>query len=149
MYNQLMNKINEIVPGFGLRLKEERKRLGLSQSELGQLAGVQRLAQSQYEAETSTPTVRYLCQINAAGVDLSYLLFGVPSNRHTSTSAETRRIEIEAFKLTEDYVRTKYDGDLPAEGRYVIFELIRAQLVDTTGAKPDSINLRQILIDQK
>lgn len=139
-----MTKVASIAPGFGLRLKAERKRLGLSQSEMGQLAGLQRLAQSQYEAESSAPTTRYLAQIGAAGVDLSFLLFGLPNNSSVHSQAETRRIEIEAFKLTEEYVTSRYSGDLSAEGRYVIFELIRSQLMNATQNVNPEINLKNL-----
>jgi len=47
-----------IPDGFGQRLRDERERLQLSQAALAEVAGIKRLAQSQYEKETSSPSVR-------------------------------------------------------------------------------------------
>jgi len=133
MYNShYMTGLKKIIPGFGERLKGERKRLGLSQAALGQVAGIRRLAQIHYETETSTPTVRYLSQISEAGVDLTYLLFGIKSEYFEHFDADIRRIETEALKLTEEVVQSKYNGELSAEGRYIIFDLLRTQLVTST-----------------
>lgn len=110
-------------------MKEERTRLGLSQTELGGKAGIQRLAQSQYEAETRFPTTRYLADIAEAGVDLSYLFFGAMDEAEAGLPAtEMRRVEQESFTLVEDYVNSQCNGQMSAEGRFVLFELIRSQL---------------------
>lgn len=104
-------------------------RLGLSQAELGGKAGIQRLAQSQYESESRFPTTRYLADIAEAGVDLSYLFFGTKDEVEASLSAtEMRRVEQESFTLVEDYVNSQCNGQMSAEGRFVLFELIRSQL---------------------
>lgn len=91
-------QIDQIEPGFGDRLREERVRLGKSQAEFADLADVRRLAQSQYEAEATSPTVRYLTVIAAAGADLHYLLF---AKRFESPQAAGERLyhaEQQAFK---------------------------------------------------
>lgn len=124
------NPLNVIPPGFGARLREERSRLGLSQTELGQKAGIQRLAQSQYETETRFPTIRYLADIGGAGVNLYYLLFGKKDKVGASLSnSEMRNVEQETFKLVEEYVQSRCNGEMSAEGRFVLFELLRSQLI--------------------
>ncbi len=61
---------------IGERLREERKRLGLSQDALCQIGGVQRRAQVNYEADERQPDAAYLAAVAAAGVDVLYVLTG-------------------------------------------------------------------------
>ncbi|WP_199543117.1 helix-turn-helix domain-containing protein [Paraburkholderia kururiensis] len=61
---------------FEARLKRERLRLGLNQTELATLGGVQQHAQYQYEKGLRRPNSDYLGAIAAAGVDVSYVLSG-------------------------------------------------------------------------
>lgn len=61
------------------RLKEERKRLGLNQSEFAILGGVQKTAQLNYESGKREPDVAYLLKLESHGVDAAYILTGVRS----------------------------------------------------------------------
>ncbi|WP_025856094.1 helix-turn-helix domain-containing protein [Pseudomonas sp. CHM02] len=58
------------------RLREERKRLGLTQEELGTLGGVKVNAQSIYERGLRVPNAIYLASIATGGVDVLYILTG-------------------------------------------------------------------------
>lgn len=116
-------------PGFGERLKEERKRLGLSQEEFAERAGIKRLAQSQYENEVRDPRKSYLAAINALGVHLYYLLFGKHASGESLPTEETRRIEKKIFDLIEEYVSGQCKGVLSAESRYVLFEVMRSHCI--------------------
>ncbi|TLX52867.1 transcriptional regulator [Stutzerimonas nosocomialis] len=62
--------------GLGERLREERKRLGLSQADFGALGGVKANAQGKYESDERSPDAAYLNGIMAAGVDVLYVLTG-------------------------------------------------------------------------
>ena len=117
-----------ISPGFGARLKEERHRLKLSQAEFAELAEVRRLAQSQYESESTSPTVKYLAAISTAGVDLQYVLFGRKNPIASLSIPDQRRVEKKAFDLIEEFARKQPDGQLSSDGRHVLFELLRSYL---------------------
>ena len=65
---------------FFEKLKEERKRLGLSQSKLADFGGTTRKSQGEYEKSVSSPKAEYLEKIAAAGVDVQYLITGVRSD---------------------------------------------------------------------
>lgn len=125
----MSNQKPSFAPGFGSRLRSERKRLGLNQEQLADSAGIKRLAQSQYEAESREPRISYLAAIGAAGVDLYYLLFG----RSVDTGALTPEMQIDVerrtFDLIEDYANTQCGGQLSSDGRFVLFRIIRAQLM--------------------
>lgn len=59
---------------FGDRLRAERIRLGLNQSDFAALAGIKRTAQHFYETGARVPDLRYLERIQQAGADIEYLM---------------------------------------------------------------------------
>ncbi|MEZ3134263.1 transcriptional regulator [Stutzerimonas kunmingensis] len=61
---------------IGERLKEERSRLKLSQTDLGAIGGVGKTTQINYEKEAGSPDGRYLAAVAAAGVDVLYVITG-------------------------------------------------------------------------
>jgi transcriptional regulator with XRE-family HTH domain len=65
---------------FGDRLREERKRLLLSQTEFSRLAGVHLNTQSRYEKGVTEPDTAYLEAAGRVGVDVNYVLFGIASD---------------------------------------------------------------------
>lgn len=65
---------------FSSRLREERQRLGLNQTELAELAGVQKGAQVNYESGKRAPDTNYMTAILAAGADVNYILTGQRSS---------------------------------------------------------------------
>ncbi|WP_110947692.1 helix-turn-helix domain-containing protein [Pseudomonas bohemica] len=66
--------------GIGKRLKQERKRLKLTQSALGAIGGVEANAQGHYESGQRLPRADYLFRIAAAGVDISRVVTGIDSS---------------------------------------------------------------------
>lgn len=58
----------------GKRLAEERKRIGLSQSDFAERVGVSFSSQRRYEDGRSSPDTAYLEAIGKAGVDVGYVL---------------------------------------------------------------------------
>lgn len=66
-----------ISDGVGDRLKEERDRLSLNQTDFGALGSVSRGTQKAYEQGTNSPDLRYLVALEVAGVDVQYVLTGV------------------------------------------------------------------------
>ncbi|KAA0011173.1 helix-turn-helix domain-containing protein [Billgrantia pellis] len=61
---------------IGSRLREERDRLGLTQTEIGDAAGVTKNTQRLYEMDQRSPKADYLAALDAAGVDVGYVLTG-------------------------------------------------------------------------
>ncbi len=61
---------------FGDRLKEERKRLGLNQTDFAAFAGVTTETQSNYERGSRKPDSEYLEAIAMHDVDVAYVLTG-------------------------------------------------------------------------
>jgi len=116
-------------PGMGLRLKEERKRLGKTQAELAEAGGVRRLSQIQYENETTAPSTHYLSGIAAAGVDISYVLLGLRLKSGPLTHEQEERIDKKAFAMIERYAQTQPNGRLDAEMRRVLYRVLQSCLI--------------------
>ena len=62
--------------GFGARLAEERKRLGLKQAEFASLVGTDVPKQSLYENDRRELRAEYLAKLSDARVDVVYVLTG-------------------------------------------------------------------------
>lgn len=61
---------------FGDRLKEERERLGLSQTVFAERAGTTRKTQFNYETNARRPDTDYIALAIEIGVDVAYVLTG-------------------------------------------------------------------------
>lgn len=68
--------MNTFEVNFPKRLLKERKRLGLTQTQLGKYGGVRRAAQYLYEKGERTPSIQYLYDISMHGADFKFLLTG-------------------------------------------------------------------------
>lgn len=60
----------------GARLREERRRLGLTQDQLALIAGVTRRAQTRYETDANSASSAYFSAIAEVGIDVLYVLTG-------------------------------------------------------------------------
>lgn len=79
---------------IGDRLKEERSRLGLSQTDLGAAGGVGKTTQINYEKGTGSPDAKYLSAVAALGIDILYVVTGVstPQVLEGFTAAENKLV---------------------------------------------------------
>ena len=82
--------------GIGERLKEERERLGLNQTDFAALAGASKNTQYNYEKGERSPDSNYLAAAAAQGVDVLYVITGVRTPQVTAsfTAEETELVEI-------------------------------------------------------
>jgi transcriptional regulator with XRE-family HTH domain len=82
--------------GFGARLAEERKRLGLKQAEFASLVGTDVPKQSLYENDRRELRADYLSRLAAAKVDVVYVL--------TAKRSEGAWLSEDASELLSDYL---------------------------------------------
>ena len=120
--------VNEIRVGQGVRLRQERKRLGLNQKDFGALGGVARLAQLQYEHGDRSPTAIYLEAIHRSKCDIYYIVTG---NRSVDAyrTVDAQDIEQRAFAMVEEYVSALPEPKLGSKERYALFDAFRLQLI--------------------
>lgn len=81
--------------GMGDRIREERKKLKLSQAEFAVCADCSRNAQAIYERGESLPGSAYLVKLSEMGIDVQYILTG-----HRAPIAD---ISMEERALVENY----------------------------------------------
>lgn len=62
------------------RLREERNRIGLNQTEFGALAGVGKTTQINYENGSRSPSADYLAAIFKHNVDIQYVVTGIKND---------------------------------------------------------------------
>lgn len=91
---------------IGERLREERERLGLSQTALGAIGGVLKQAQLKYEQGSRMPDAAYLAAVAAHGVDVMYVLTGnrqvVPVTTVGPALSKRERTLVEQFRETNE-----------------------------------------------
>ncbi|WP_432239920.1 helix-turn-helix domain-containing protein [Herbaspirillum robiniae] len=85
---------------FGQRLKEERKRLGMTQPDFAQVGKVEKNTQLNYEQDKRSPTADYLLAIADAGVDIHYVMHGERATN--SLSAEETELVSIARQLSKE-----------------------------------------------
>jgi len=64
----------------GKRLKKERERLGLNQTQMGVIGNVKKQSQLKYENDVTSPTANYLIEVAKIGVNVHYVLFGAKAD---------------------------------------------------------------------
>jgi transcriptional regulator with XRE-family HTH domain len=114
--------------GIGLRLRQERTRLKLSQSALGSIGGVETNAQGNYESGARSPKTDYLLRIAEAGVDLNYVLSGTRADPPPDDVEAKPVLNAHLNKVTHQLHRNLY-GLIDA--LYQMAQLIEAKASDT------------------
>lgn len=117
---------------LGLRLREERQRLGLDQVAFGELGGVKKNTQIAYEKGETSPSAAYLIKLEGHGVDATYVLTG----QHAGTSTEPPNddvVEVEEIDLVYGLGGTYADG--PVEVRFHRIARSFVESITSTPAK--------------
>lgn len=81
--------------GIGERLKEERERLGLNQTDFAALAGASKNTQYNYEKGERSPDANYLAAAALQGVDVLYVVTG---NRAPTSEGSVAADEMEMLQ---------------------------------------------------
>lgn len=118
------------------RLREERTRLGMSQSDFGALGGVKKLTQLKYERGMSHPDIGYFLALDGHGIDVGYLLFGKRSP--TGRLAALHHLN---SRLDDEWVLTVL-GEVDIDG---LQEAIEDTLPPHAGSPPIAFDPRWIV----
>jgi len=84
---------------IGDRLREERKRLNLSQEACGIACGVTKMSQLNYEGNKRSPDAAYLQAFANLGGDVQFVLTGVPSVAQGISLAQVERAAEQAYQM--------------------------------------------------
>lgn len=103
---------------IGARLRDERKRCGLTQDQAAAGCGIVKRTQANYEAGASDATATYLSKAWTMGLDVPYILTGV---RQT--------IARESLNAEEDSVIEQYRR-IPEEDQRALRRFLKAMFDD-------------------
>ena len=90
---------------IGERLREERERLGLNQTDFAAVGGIGRKTQFNYESGERAPDGAYLAAIAAAGADVLYILTG----QRSGTAVPPPALKPEEAALLDNYRHSPED----------------------------------------
>lgn len=85
---------------FANRLKEQRKKLGLTQSQAAEKCGVSTRMWGDYERNISQPKAEQLFLFKNAGIDIDYVMTGIASEnafRQSENSLTDKELELLAL----------------------------------------------------
>ena len=100
--------------GIGERLKEERERLGFSQTAFAAVAGASKNSQYNYEKGDRSPDAAYLAAVAEKGVDILYVVTGVMTPK-----------VVEGFTAAEDELVNQYRA-LPEADQAAVHRIVSA-----------------------
>ncbi|WP_122665343.1 helix-turn-helix domain-containing protein [Pseudomonas viridiflava] len=110
-----------IADGVGDRLREERERLGMNQTEFGTLLGVSRGTQKNYELGANSLDLRYVSALTECKVDAGYVLTGLRS-RPPAEGLDQAEVElIEQFR------------QLPADDQKTVRRIVKSMAAEAMG----------------
>lgn len=96
-----------IVPmDIGSRIKEERERLGMNQTEFGAVGNATRKTQFNYEIGERVPSADYLERLASIGVDVGYIITGIRGGGVLPTYSPDEVVLISAWRRADASART-------------------------------------------
>lgn len=122
--------------GFGERMRQERKRLGLTQETLAHRVGVRQQTILQYEKGSTSPSVQFLYALHGIGFNLQYLLLGkAQTMRSSDYPPEVIRYAANAVSQIEEKFA---GGTLSNEARLRMMLILLEQYVEQPATLPVS-----------
>ncbi len=114
---------------IGIRLKEERVRLGFNQESFAAAAGVTRRPYADWEAGKTSPTTVQLASLASTGADVLYILTG---RREAEALSTEEKLLIERYRVAEEATRYR-----------ILISLLEGKAPEQ--ATPDSKSVTQVI----
>lgn len=115
---------------IGERLQIERKRLGFNQTDFGEIGGVSKNAQSNYENGTRTPDAAYLAALTKHGVDINYVVTGVRAVTENNLREELD-LMITAYRLIEkETKKTNITDEQKANAAFALYQAYKDKIAE-------------------
>jgi transcriptional regulator with XRE-family HTH domain len=104
--------VMELSVSIGERLRSERQRLDLNQTQIGECGGVTKKTQMLYEAGGRSPDALYLAAIATAGADIRYIVTGERDGPAPETLTADERELLALFRAAPLAVKAAAIGAL-------------------------------------
>jgi len=130
---------------IGDRLKEERDRLGFTQSDFAALGDASLRSQIDWEKGKSFPNAKFLAAIAAVGADVQYILTGVSSSAALTLDEQLLldRYRISPKELKDAALRVLLLGDPPQPAAKFVVHGDVGQQFDTVHEGTFNIDMRK------
>lgn len=119
---------------FGSRLRQERRRVGLSQVQFAELGGVKRVSQHLYEQDVRLPDLGYVFRLADQGIDAEFLVFGQAARGSVGAQISLEAAAA-AFRAMEE-LGTKRRASLTSSERERLFASLCLSLAANPSAPP-------------
>lgn len=130
---------------IGARLRTERERVGLSQEQLAEVAGTNRMTPSRYEQGSHVPTLGFLASIETAGVDIGYVLTGKRSI--VSLGLDDAALLGRAMAVVDDLLeKHRFAPSEEVRGRLVL-QVLRDATSSNRGSKGRTPSLDKLIAE--
>ena len=133
MVGTLKNPLQNSILSLPDRLRQERKRLHLTQEEFGRLGGVTKTAQWLYESGRNWPTTEYLESLRLNDIDVGFIATGM----RLSNDRLDWVILKNAFLLIQHSFAERTDLNFSAEQLYDAFKSVVEASMGVT--RPDLV----------
>jgi transcriptional regulator with XRE-family HTH domain len=145
LYSAPVNKNSADNGMIGDRIKEERERLGLTQPVFAEAAGAAKRTLIEWEKGSTSPNAVQLSALYAIGVDVQYILTGIPS---ATTLAADERLLLERYRsssqaLKDAALRVLLNGEQDPSGAKFILHGSVGQNVQTHTMSDFKIDMRK------
>ena len=141
-----MNRKPLTPKSFGKRLREERLRLGLTQGELADAAGVQRATVYQYEKGSRRPSLDFLIELLPVGLSWGYMMFG---DRKIFDAEELRMVDADLagdlHKRVDRYGVDSKGRLLQSEHRNALFRQLVEMALNLKKDEVDTDAIHEVL----
>ena len=110
---------------IGVRLREERERLGFSQQAFAEIGGASKRSQVEWEKGAQVPNAEFLAHIATRGADVTYIVTGVRAQSAKEIEADLERYGM-AWETLEMALEATGREMSPAKKRKAADALYRA-----------------------
>lgn len=138
---------NDIIENqnFGVRLKEERNRLGFTQDELAKHIDIKPLTLLQYEKGNSSPTMKLVYKLRGLGFNVNYMVNGEGSGSVVDVNKISSSMLEKSLEMSEKIINSSLKNvPLTANQKFKLQLLIIDQL-SSSDAKEKDLKFETIL----
>ena len=123
---------------IGIRLREERERLGFSQQAFAEIGGASKRSQVEWEKGAQVPNAEFLAHIASRGADVTYIVTGVRALSTKEMEEDLDRYGM-AWETLELALEAKGRVMSPAKKRKAAEALFRASKAQMAGASQEQL----------
>jgi transcriptional regulator with XRE-family HTH domain len=121
--------MSKVIRPFAERIRQERARLGISQSQLAAAGGISKATQVAYEGDTHVPNLEYLAAINSLGVDTIFIVTGSPKRQFVESEYDWE-LMIDILDAISEWAEEQ-NLKIPAKKRGVLIRMLYHQFCAT------------------